>query len=58
MISLAYQHCDRITRRHLLKHLRDNVLKLIKTEDYETVFGNSGEKIYSEWTDYIKNYYQ
>lgn len=36
----------------------DKVLELIKTEDYKKVFGISGEKIYSKWVDYIKDYYQ
>lgn len=33
-------------------------MQIIKTEDYETVFGKSDEDIYNEWVDYIKNYYQ
>ena len=36
----------------------DKVLQLIKTEDYQKTFGNSDNKIYSEWIEYLKNYYQ
>jgi len=36
----------------------DKVLELIKTEDYEKTFGKTEETIYSEWTNFIKNYYQ
>ena len=33
----------------------DEVLDLIKTGDYEGVFGKSGEEIYSEWVNYLKS---
>lgn len=36
----------------------EKLMEIIKTEDYETVFGKSDEDIYNEWVDYIKNYYQ
>lgn len=36
----------------------DKVLQLIKTEDYQNVFGKSDEEIYNEWVNYIENYYQ
>lgn len=32
----------------------DKVLELIKTEDYEKVFGKSSKDIYIEWVEYIK----
>jgi hypothetical protein len=35
----------------------DKVLKLIKTEDYEGVFGKSSHEIYDEWVDYLKSNY-
>ena len=35
----------------------DKVLSLIKTEDYEGVFGKSGQEIYSEWVNYLKSNY-
>lgn len=34
----------------------NKVLKLIKTEDYETVFGKTQKEIYEEWAKYIKTY--
>lgn len=34
----------------------NKVLKLIKTEDYETVFGKTQKEIYEEWVKYIKTY--
>jgi hypothetical protein len=34
----------------------DKLMLLIKTEDYEKVFGKSEEDIYNEWEKYIKNY--
>lgn len=36
----------------------EKLMEIIKTEDYEMVFGKSDEDIYNEWVDYIKNYYQ
>lgn len=36
----------------------DKVLELIKTEDYNKVFGISEEEIYLKWIEYLKNYYQ
>lgn len=36
----------------------DKVLQLMKTEDYQKIFGKSDNKIYSEWIEYLKNYYQ
>ncbi|MDP4151983.1 MAG: hypothetical protein Q8865_00885 [Bacillota bacterium] len=36
----------------------NKVLQLIKTEDYQKTFGKSANKIYSEWIEYLKNYYQ
>ncbi|WP_297428167.1 hypothetical protein [Clostridium sp.] len=36
----------------------EKLMQIIKTEDYETVFGKSDEDIYNEWVNYIKNYYQ
>jgi len=35
----------------------DKVLDLIKTEDYDGVFGKSGQEIYSEWVNYLKSNY-
>lgn len=35
----------------------DKVLELIRTEDYNKVFGMSEKEIYSKWVDYISNYY-
>lgn len=34
------------------------VLEIIKSEDFEEVFGKSKENIYDEWVAYIKEYYQ
>lgn len=34
----------------------DNVLKIIKTEDFEAVFGKTQKEIYDEWVKYIRNY--
>lgn len=36
----------------------EKLMMIIKTEDYEKVFGKSDKDIYNEWIDYIKNYYQ
>ena len=36
----------------------EKLMMIIKTEDYEKVFGKSDEDIYNEWINYIKNYYQ
>ncbi len=36
----------------------DNVLKLIEKEDYITCFGKTESEIYSEWLQYLQNYYQ
>ncbi|MDF2588453.1 MAG: hypothetical protein K0S41_2294 [Anaerocolumna sp.] len=34
----------------------DKVLELIKSENYEKVFGISGEEMYSGWINYFENY--
>jgi len=34
----------------------ENVLKLIKTENYDSCFGKSEKDIYNEWVKYIQNY--
>lgn len=34
----------------------DKVMELLRKEDYETVFGKSGEEIYNEWVSYLSNY--
>lgn len=36
----------------------DKVLWLVKTQDYNKVFGVSEEEIYSDWVGYLTNYYQ
>jgi hypothetical protein len=36
----------------------DKVLELIKSEDYEAVFGKTEKDIYNEWVEYIQNYFQ
>lgn len=36
----------------------EKVLELIRTGDYQGVFGKSGEEIYKEWVDFLYNYYQ
>ncbi len=36
----------------------DRVIELIKTENYEQIFGKSPKEIYDEWIKYINNYYQ
>lgn len=36
----------------------DAVLEIIKTTNYEEVFGKSRQDIYNEWVAYIKEYYQ
>lgn len=33
----------------------DYVLQLLRTEDYESVFGKSAREIYEEWVIYISN---
>ena len=34
------------------------VLEIIRSEDYEDIFGKSKEDIYDEWVEYLKAYYQ
>ena len=34
----------------------DSVMELIKTEDYESVFGRSSKEIYDEWVAYLNHY--
>lgn len=36
----------------------DKVLKLIETENYSDCFGKTEEEIYSEWVEYLQDYYQ
>jgi hypothetical protein len=36
----------------------DKIMKLIKTGDYNNIFGKSEKDIYFQWVDYLKNYYQ
>lgn len=36
----------------------DKVMQLIKTQDYELVFGRTDKAIYEEWVGFLKNYYQ
>lgn len=36
----------------------ESVLDMIKTNDYQKTFGKTQQNIYSEWVNYIENYYQ
>lgn len=59
---IKFENCGGYTFAHTyIEYLNetygwDKVLQIIKTEDYETVFGKSQREIYDEWVVYIENY--
>lgn len=61
---LTFNNCCSYTYAHTyIEYIHttygwDSVLEIIKGEDYEEVFNKSKADIYSEWVDYITEYYQ